>query len=80
MSDVLALERAEYELNKRIISYTKNSYKSIFIPHLMPKDVVMWTCPEFNIYNEKFIIQSLSLQLGSGFFMSLDMANVKEVA
>lgn len=80
MSDVLALERAEYELNKRIISYTKNSYRSIFVPHLMPKDVVMWTCPEFNIYNEKFIIQSLSLQLGSGFFMSLDMANVKEVA
>ena len=80
MADDLALERAKYELNKRIISYTKNSYKSIFVPHLMPKDVVMWTCPEFNIYNEKFIIQSLSLQLGSGFFMNLDMANVKEVA
>ena len=75
----LALERAKYELNKRLISYTKNSYKSIFIPHLMPKDVVMWTCPEFNIYNEKFIIQSLSFSLGGGFFMSIDMTNMKEV-
>ena len=80
MADDLALERAKYELNKRIISYTKNSYKSIFIPHLMPRDEVQWTCPEFNIYNEKYIIQSLSIQLGSGFFMSLEMANVKEVA
>lgn len=80
MSDDLALERAQYELNKKLLAYTKNSYKSIFIPHLMPKDVVMWTCPEFNIYNEKFVIQSLSLQLGSGFFMSIDMANIKEVA
>jgi len=80
MADDLALERARYELNKRIISYTKNSYKSIFVPHLMPKDVVMWTCPEFNIYNEKFVIQSLSFQLGSGFFMNIDMSNIKEVA
>ena len=70
---------AKYELNKKLISYTKNSYNSIFIPHLMPKDVVMWTCPEFNIYNERFIIQSLSFSLGGGFFMSIDMTNTKEV-
>ena len=79
MSDSLAEERAIYELNKRLISYAKNSYKSIFVPHLAPKDVVMWTCPEFNIYNEKFIIQSLSFSLESGSFMSIDMTNVKEV-
>lgn len=78
-SDNLAQERAVYELEKRQLAYTKNSFNSIFIPHLNPKDIVMWTNPELNIYNEKFIIQSLSYQLGSGFFMSVSMTNVKEV-
>lgn len=79
-TDDLANERARYELEKRLILYTKNSFKSIFIPHLMAKDIIMWTCPEFKIYNEKFVIQSLSFQLGSGFFMDIEMANVKEVS
>lgn len=78
-SDELAQERAVYELEKRQIAYTKNSFKSIFIPHLNPKDVVMWSNPEFNIKNEKFVIQSLSYQMGSGFFMTINMANTKEV-
>lgn len=74
-----ATERAEYELNKRLINYTKNSFQSIFIPHLRPKDIVMWTCPEFNIYNEKFIIQSLSFNFGSGFLMNIEMSNIREL-
>lgn len=78
-SDDLAKERAEYELQKRIISYMKTGFKSVFIPHLMPKDVVVWNYKKQGVVNEKYVISSLSFSLGDGYLTDIEMSNVSEV-
>ena len=78
-SDDLALERAEYELNKYLLAYTKSSFTSVFVPHLLPKSVVMWNSKQAGVRYEKYIIQSLSYNFGEGFLMNIEMSNMKEM-
>ena len=79
-SDSLAQERANYELQKCILNYMKQGFKSIFIPHLLPKNIITWTNKRFGIVNEKYVITSLSFTLGDGNLMDLEMSKVQEVA
>ena len=80
VSDDLAQERAEYELQNCNLNYMTSGFQSIFVPHLQPKDVVSWTNKSRGIINEKYVLTSLSFTLGDGSLMSIEMAKVQEVA
>lgn len=77
--DGLAKERAEYELQNCKLNYMKHGFKSIFIPHLMPKDVVSWTNKRRGIINERYVVMSCSFALGEGSLMDIEMSKVQEV-
>ena len=54
--DALAQERAEYELQNCNFNYLKQSFTSVFVPHLQPKNVISWTNKNQNIINERYVI------------------------
>lgn len=79
-SDPLCVDRAKYELTKQGKLGFRVNYKSIFIPHLEPNGMVMWGNDDYNMKNEKLIMPSLHLELGSYITMDVTASNVKELA
>lgn len=80
ISDELCLERAKFEYKKLSMFGAQIKYKSIFIPHLLPNDIILWSNNDYNIKNEKFIIQSINIDLTSEATMDISASNISEVA
>lgn len=80
IGDNNCLSRAKYELNKRSkLSFSLN-YKSVFIPHLVPNELISWTNSFYNIKNELFIITAIHINGDSSTMMDLSLTNLNEVA
>lgn len=73
----LCEDRARYELKKYAQNYATLTFTSMYIPHMEPGDLFAWTYEKWNIYNEIFLVTSLSQ--GEDGTMSVSAANVKEL-
>lgn len=73
-------ERARYELQKSMRDYITLSMQCTYLPHLEPGDVVKWTKPDWNIFNEDFVVNSISLPINGMDLMSISMTNIKEIS
>lgn len=79
IGDSLCEDRAKYEYRAASRANLKLSFKSVFIPHLMPNDVFVWDNYSLDIKNEKFIISDISFNLVDGTLMNLNATNLNEV-
>lgn len=79
MSDQLCYERAKYEYMKNSRSVMNLKCKSIFIPYLLPNNVVTWSNKRLGVVNEKFIINSIGIDLMDSSLMDIDMTSLNEV-
>lgn len=79
-TDQLAEERAEYELRKKIIAESTLSSSVMFNPLLSVNNIVTYTDEEdFNMKRERFLIQSISFNLGYDGLMSLSVSNINNL-
>lgn len=78
-SNFLCKERARYELKKYSQNYINITLQTIYIPHIEPGDLVVWSYPEWGIENELFIVNTVSLPLKTTNFMNLTMTNINEL-
>lgn len=63
IGDDLCLDRAKYEYKKNCRLNIQLKFVSIYLPHLLPDSVVLWSNAELGYRNEKFIINSLDIDL-----------------
>lgn len=78
-STPLALDRANYELNKKSILPLSVSIKSFYNPFLKFNELVMWSNNDYGYKNRKFIIQSINMPMGSDCRMDITMTNINEL-
>ena len=79
-TDQLAEERAEYELRKKIIAESTLSSSVMFNPLLSVNNIVTYTDEEyFDMKRERFLIQSISFNLGYDGLMSLSVSNINNL-
>lgn len=79
-SDILCFERAKYEYQKNSRNVMELKCDSIFIPCLLPNNVVTWSNKRLGIVNEKFIINSIDMDLMNNALMGVGMTSLNEVA
>ena len=63
IGDQLCLDRAKYEYKKNCRLNIQLKFQSVYIPHLLPNDVVLWSSEDLNFNNDKFIINSIEFDL-----------------
>ena len=78
-SDILAQERADYELRQKLILKTTASVTTMFNPLLMVNNMVGITDEFYGFEQEKFLIQSLSYSLDASGTMSLSLTNARNL-
>lgn len=78
-SEYLCKERARYELKKSMQEYATVTMQSIYIPHLEPGDIVRWTYEPWEIEQEEFLVNSVSVPQHGKDLMSITMTNLKEL-
>lgn len=78
-SDALCMERGMYEL----INYTRGrntlNLNCTYLPMLDVNQSVIVSLPSLNIYNENYVIDSISMNIGSDANVSLSCTNINEV-
>lgn len=75
----LCRERARYELKKYAQNYVTIDFQCIYIPHIEPGDIVEWSYPDWGIYNEIFLVNSVSIPNKGEELMSLSITNINEL-
>lgn len=75
-SDVLAQQRADYELRKKSILKTTISINVAFNPLLFVNNLITITDEHYGINRGKFLIQSISYTLGNENQMSITCSNI----
>lgn len=78
-SDVLAQERAVYELRSQLILKSSTNIEVLFNPFLTVNNLLSISCDFYNLQNSKFIIQSLSFPLDYTGTMSLSISNLENI-
>ena len=78
-SNMLCQERARYELKKFAQNYATINFSSNYIPHLEPGDIIRWTYEPWNIEQEEFLINTISIPFDNNSLMSLSCTNLKEL-
>lgn len=78
-SDVLAQERADYELRQKLILKTSTSQETRYNPLLMVNNLISVTDEFFGFKQEKFLIQSISCPLDYSGTMSVTAANARNL-
>lgn len=78
-SDVLAKERADYELRQQLILKSSNSITIVYNPLLTVNNLVAITDPHFMLDKERFLIQSTSYSLGYEGTMSVTVSNLRNL-
>ena len=71
--------RALYELKKNAMRNIQIKFNSIYIPHIVPNDLVRWSFDAYNLLNEELVVQSVSIPLNPSELMSLSVTNIKEL-
>lgn len=79
-SDELCLTRAKYELQKKTLLGLQIKFNCVFIPNLLPGNLVTWTNTKHGFLNEKFFINSISLDVLNPTLMNISLTNIREVS
>lgn len=79
-SDALCLTRAKYELQKKTLLGLQIKFNCVFIPNLLPGNLVTWTNTKHGFLNEKFFINSISLDVLNPTLMNISLTNIREVS
>ena len=79
ISDELCLARAKYELQKKTLLALQIKMNCVFIPNLIPNNLVTWTNKKHGFLNEKFFINSISLDILNTTLMDISLTNIREV-
>ena len=79
-SDILAGERAEYELRQKLILKSSVSFSVLFNPFLTVNNLISINSEFYNLVNEKFLIQSISFGLDFSGQMNLTISNIQNLA
>lgn len=75
----LAEERATYELRNKLILKSSITTPARFNPLLLVNNLITVTDEFYGLYQEKFLIQSLSFNLDSSGTMSITSTNVRNI-
>lgn len=78
-TEVLAQERAQYELRKQLILKSSTSISILFNPLLAVNNLIAITNEHFNLSHERFLIQSISCPLDYSGTMSVTISNIKNL-
>ena len=79
-SDRLAQDRADYELYTSMREFCTVSCNCTLLPHLDVNNIIIIDKPELGIINEKFLINSLSMNFdGTAITMSFEACKVNEM-
>lgn len=79
-TDVLAQDRADYELRRISIAQSSLNSQVFFNPLLSVNNIVTCTdTDDFDLGRERFLIQSISFSLGYDGLMSLSLTNLKDL-
>lgn len=78
-NDILAQERAEYELRQKIIANATLSLQVFFNPLLSVNNIVMVSDGKFGFKNDRFLIQSVSFSIGYDGVVSLSLSNINNL-
>lgn len=78
-TDVLAQERADYELRQNIIYKTSVSSSIFFNPILTVNNMITYTDSFFELERERLLIQSISASLDYSGLMSLTVSNINNL-
>ena len=79
-SNELCLTRAKYELQKKTLLGLQIKFNCVFIPNLLPGNLVTWTNTKHGFLNEKFFINSISLDVLNPTLMNISLTNIREVS
>lgn len=79
-SDVLAQERASYELRSQLILKSSTNITALFNPFLNVNDCIAINCDFFKLVNTRFVIQSLSYSLDYSGTISISICNLENLA
>lgn len=78
-SDVLAQERADYELRKALMTKSSVSINVAFNPLLTVNNLVSVTNPFFEMTSKRYLIQSVSCSLDYSGTMSLSLTSLDNI-
>ena len=78
-SDLLAQERAKYELRKQLILKSSVNLPVTFNPLLLVNNLVTITDEFYGLQEQKFLIQSISCNLGYEGMMSISVSNLQNL-
>jgi len=75
-SDLIALERAEYELRQKLILKTTSSSPILFNPFLSVNNLIAINSEYYDLQKEKFLLQSISFNLDTEGQMTISFSNI----
>ena len=78
-NDILAQERADYELRKVLIAKSTLSSSVFFNPILTVNNLITYTDDFFSLKRERLILQSVSFSLDYSGVMSITCSNIKNL-
>ena len=78
-NDILAQERADYELRKVLIAKSSLSSSVFFNPILTVNNMITYTDDFFSLKRERLILQSISFSLDYSGLMSISCSNIKNL-
>ena len=79
-SDILAEERALYELRSHLILKTSTNLSVLFNPLLDVNNLVAITCDFFDLDHERFLIQSVSCNLDYSGTTNISISNIRNLS
>lgn len=78
-SDILAEERAEYELRQKLILKTTSTSEVLFNPFLTVNNLIGITSSFYNLRHARFLLQSISFSLDFSGKMSMTFTNINNL-
>lgn len=75
----LCRERARYELKKYAQNYVSIDFQCIYIPHIEPGDIIIWSYPKWGIENQEFLVNSVSIPNKGTEWMNISITNINEL-
>lgn len=78
-TDIIAQERADYELRKVLVAKSTLSSGVFFNPLLSVNNLVTYTDKFFNLRRDRFLIQSISFSIDYSGTMSLNVSNINNL-
>lgn len=78
-SEERAKEYALYMLKQKSILQNTLSFKSIFIPHMDVDHVIVISNPDYDLFEARFIIHSLTIPINTTEEMTIETSNIAEL-